>query len=841
MSRYLWRVLRAHLRQGRTLTLLTAGGVALGVASVLCVQILNRGALGAFEGSLQAISGESDLSVTGHLPTIPERIYPRVLAVPGVAAAWPFLRVDAALSERPDLFVEILGFDLFAPVRLPLDGHAELAAGPLSTPGWCAVTPELAGRMGWEVGDRFEVIAGADRVEMEVGALVDFRRVSPLASSRMMVMDIAQAQDLFDARGRLAQVEVQAAAGQDVAELADRLRAALGEGFTVATPEQRMGQAASLLGAFRLNLTALSLISVIVGVFLVHSSTHASLVRRRGEFGLLRSLGASRGQVLTVILVEVSLLGLLGTAVGIPVGYLAASANLERVSQTVENLYALEAIEHLEIPAWLLLVAAGIGIGGALVGAILPALDMARRDSRALLAAYTLHERAGKTSLRLFLAGSLLALGGVAWYVVLGIEGRFSGFAVALLVLIVIPLLTPSLVVRAGTVWRVRGLGLGYSIRSLTAQLRVSAFAVAALAVAVSMLVGITVMIASFRTTLDTWVGSTVRADVYLSSQGWRGGELGALPPELVTALAARPEVLAVDRLRRTLSDVGGRRVTVGAIDMGLSLPEERFALLQGEPAEAARQAREEGALLISEPLSRGVGVGRGDTIVLAGPEGPLSFPVAGVFYDYGNESGSVLLDLATMAQRFGPGDAHSIALYLQPDADAEQVSDAIRAAFPEMPLQVRSNRRLRADVLEVFDRTFAITRFLQAVCLLIAVCGVTLTLLVLARERVSELALYRALGARRRQILRIFLGKGVAMAGLGILLGSAAGGVLALVLVFGINRAWFGWTLRMHWPWGALLGQAVAILAAAALAALYPAARASRTPATELSREEVA
>ena len=122
----------------------------------------------------------------------------------------------------------------------------------------------------------------------------------------------------------------------------------------------------------------------------------------------------------------------------------------------------------------------------------------------------------------------------------------------------------------------------------------------------------------------------------------------------------------------------------------------------------------------------------------------------------------------------------------------------------------------------------------------MIAVCGITLMLLVLAREQVSELALYRSLGARRRQIFGVFVGKGLGMGSLGLLLGLGGGIALAAVLIFVINRAYFGWTIQVYWPWESMVQQGVTILGAAVLASLYPAFRASQVPATELSRDDL-
>lgn len=845
MRRYLLRTLAARLRSGRALFLLTLFGVALGVASVLSIQILNRNALGSFAGTVKAVSGEADLTVLGRGPALDERAYPRALGVAGVAGAWPVHRVNVALGGERESYLEIVGLDLFAPVRVPWQPRAGEDAvdftRALSQPGWVAVTPALAAERGWRVGDTLEVTSGSRRAQLSIGALVDFHRVSPLASRRLAVMDIGQSQRLFGSPGAISQLDVQLAAGADRQQVAARLERALGPAAQVVTPEQREARAAGLLSAFRLNLTALSLISLFVGAFLVYESTLASLVRRRAEFGLLRSLGAGRAQVLGLVLAEVGLLGALGVAVGLPLGYWVAAANVHSVSATLSNLYLLEEIESLALPPFIYLMAALVGIGGALAAALHPALEMSRRDTRSLLAAFSLHERIGTSAGRLALAGAaLVALAG-AWYVALGHGWRPAGFVLGLALLVAVPLGSP-LAIRLLTARLPAGrFGLGYGLRSVGARLQTTAFAVAALGVAVSMLVGITLLIGSFRRTVELWVGKTAQADIYISPESWARGRAGATTdPGLVAALEAQPGVRAADRLRQVFVTVDGRRIALGGLDAALPGGESRVVLLQGEPGEAFRRLRDEGAVLIGEPLARKARLGRGDTLAVYGPRGRLALPIAGVYADYTTETGSATMDLRWMARLLGPGPVNNVALYLEPGLDVEAAVGDLRARFADAPLRIRSNRALRDEILKIFDQTFAVTRLLQAMSLLIAVCGVALSLLVLARERVSELALYRALGARRRQIFAVFVGKGLGMGLLGLCLGGAGGAGLALVLVYLINRAYFGWTIQMHWPWGALAGQAATILAAAALASLYPALRASRTPATELTRDDL-
>jgi putative ABC transport system permease protein len=836
------RALVAQVRAGPMLFLLAVLGVALGVAAVLSIQILNQNALGAFAGSVEAVSGGAALSVVGSGPELPERILPHVMAERGVQAAVPLYRIDVALAltvtDRREGTLEVVGTDVFAPARSAWRLSPTDLAAPLRVPGWVAVSPALAAEMGWKLGDGFEVSSGSRRVRLTVGALIDFQRTTPLASRRLAVMDLAQVQALLGEPGRLQQIDVFARAGASVPELASRLQARLGPGFRLVTPEQRSSEASGLLAAFRLNLTALSLVSLLVGVFLVYASVQAALLRRREELGVLRSLGATREQVVAVILGEASLLGLLGTGLGIPLGIAAARANVGTVSGTLQNLYLLEAIERVELSPWLVALAAGAGLAGAAAGALLPALDVSRRDPRALLAGHALQEPARRRAGRLAAAGWGL-LAGVALAALTVWHGRpASGFAVAGAVLVAVALSSGWLLQVGGRHWKPRRLSLAYGARALSSRPQTAAVAVGALATATSMLAAITVMVGSFRKTVDVWLGQTLRADVYVTTPSWRQARSEArLSPEVMELLARQPGVRAVDRQRQFFGHSRGRRISIAGFDSALPEAGARVALLAGDPGRVPEALRR-GAVLVSEPLARKAHLRVGDAVPIDTPAGEAGFPVAGVYHDYGADSGAVLMDLEVLAARFGPDQPSNAALYLAPGADAQAMVDRLRGELSGHALVIRSNQRLRQEALGIFDQTFAVTRLLQGMALLIALAGVTLALLVLARDRAAELALHRALGATRGQVFGMFLGQGLAIALDGIVLGAAGGVGLALALVFLVNRDTFGWTIDLYWPWSALLGEAGAILAAAALASVYPALRASQSPALELSRD---
>ncbi|MDE0027942.1 MAG: ABC transporter permease, partial [Deltaproteobacteria bacterium] len=500
MVRYFYRTVTAHWRTNPVLYALTVLGVALGVASVISIRILNQSAVASFAAGVHTIGGAADVVVTGKGGTLPDSAYPLVRGTPGVAAAWPVFETTVAVQGRPGTFARLLGVDLLAPapdLQQAFSGFAPGAAA-VGGRGWAAVTPELARAMGWVPGDRFKVRDGAGVRDLRVGALIDFERWGAPGNRRALVMDIAGAQSLFGGAGTLHRIGVTAAEGADLAALAARIEDRLGGRADAVTPAERTGQARELLGAFRLNLTAMSLVSLMVGTFLVFSSMRACLVWQRREFGVLRSLGSTPGQVLALILGEAALLGVVGVVIGIFAGYWTAVWNLEAVSSTLTNVYMLREIESLEVSRGTLALAVFAGLGGALSGTLLPALDVWRRDTRTLLDTLPAQSATMAGVRVLFRLGLVLVVGALAWYWLIGWRWRLTGFVLSTAVMLCLPLLAPWLVQRLTARVRIPDFGFRYGVRSLGATLANTSFSVSSLAMAVCLLVGITLLVESF-------------------------------------------------------------------------------------------------------------------------------------------------------------------------------------------------------------------------------------------------------------------------------------------------------------------------------------------------------
>ena len=855
MIRLLLRAAPARFRAAPALGALPVLAIALGAGAVLSVQLLNRAALETLDAGLEVISGGADLVVTGLVEeagSVPDEAWPAVLATPGVRRAAPVIRLAGLRvgtfdreASVPGWGVDIVSgsFDFAGS-----EGGEGTLAPDVFFSGGIVLPGRVADRLGVDPLD--PVWIGLD------GAGAAGRRPTLVAGTyadedgrASAFLDLGYAQAV---RGRpgLDRIEVSLAEGSDV-EAIRRALSTRTPGVRIEASGTLRAEGAELFSAFRLNLLALSAVSLLVAAFLVYASVRAALAARRQEIGLYRALGASRRRVGVVLLGEVLLMALAGAALGIPVGALAAGASLDRVSATISNLYLLERIEGLTISPQIVLLAALVAVAAALAGAAPQVFAETSRAPVTLLApgraslspARRRFWRLGPPAAGAALIGAAVwaALDPASWPALPG-----SGFGAAGALLIGAALLPDAVIRLAAGLRAGENSAVGRGILAALREPGSTGPPAAALVVAVAMLVGVSSLIGSFRATLDDWLGETLAADIYVSRAGGAGGarsiasERRALSAEVLAATAADPDVRDRDLLRALRIRLEGRPVAVLGVDAHLGWAGDRFSILGDR--EAALAGFGKGELLVSEPLARRLGLEAGAALSLPAATADRPLRVAGIYRDYGNEQGALFLDRTLMNTLYPPepgtpAPVHGAALYLWEGADRTAVATRLERALGT-GANVVDNAALRSRALDVFDQTMAVTGLLRVFALVIAALGVGLFLWTLVRERAPEVALNRALGATRRQVAGGLLGRTLVIIGISLLIGGGAGAVLTLLLVRVVNPAWFGWSLALHWPLGVLAAQAAAVVLAGLLAAVLPARLASRLDATALRQE---
>ena len=474
----------------------------------------------------------------------------------------------------------------------------------------------------------------------------------------------------------------------------------------------------------------------------------------------------------------------------------------------------------------------------SLLAAFVPAQEAAAvPPTAALRGADQLETRTGLPR-RLLWAPAILLLAGF-WFSTRGpVNGLpLYGYASALSIIFGASFLVPIVliaVVRALVPFARRRLQVEdwLAVANLSAAVPRLSISVAALAVALSMTVAIAVMIGSFRETVSYWIGQTLQADLFISPGARQQPGVGeTLSPELLTIVSDTPGVAAVDRFRTVEIPYGNTIIRVGGGDFTVVL--SHGSLLFKAPADA--RARMQAAIgtngvVVSEAFTLKQGCGVGDTIQLPTDHGTVPFRIAAVYYDYSNDRGVVMMDRATFERHFDDRSINGITVYLQPGVEPDEARSRLLATIGDRhQVFINTNRMLRAEVLRIFDSTFAITYALEIIAILVAMLGVSGTLLTLVLERERELTILRLVGTGRTQIRRMVVGEALVIGAVSQGIGLVVGLVLSLLLIYVINVQSFGWTIQFHLPIAFAVQSTLLILISTALAGLYPAYRASR------------
>lgn len=841
-----WRgVSRDRLR-----SLITILGVALGVAVVLAIRLANDAVLESFRNSLDHVAGKSRLQVTAGELGFDETLFPIVAGTPGVSRAVPVLQAITPVAGLPGEVLLVLGVDVLtdADVR-GYRGPTPQLADPLqllTEPDAILLTERFARAHGFSVNGRIQLHTPTGSKTFVIRGLLADQGAARTMDGQFAVLDIAAAQLHFGKLGRLDRVDLLLDGHADPNRVAATLRQRLPPEITVERPEARNAQVEQMLASFQLNLFVLSLIALFVGVFLVHNTMSVSVVRRRQHIGILRSLGVSRDQVLLTVAAEGSLIGLLGSALGVALGILLARGTLAAVSQTISSLYAFVRPGQVHVPPTLILEAALLGCGTAMLSSVLPALEAATFTPRETMAAASLERRHHPWLLACTGFGLALAAYGLAQ----GhpVAGRpFLGYGAALSLLLGTTLLCPAflLVFQRGLAVSLTGsrlLAWRVATGNLGRGLRRNAVTIGAMVIGLAMLVSVSTMIQSFRKTVEVWIQQTIRADLYLSraTRLVKGADT-RLPAGTLEEVRRIPGVAEVDGFRGVrVEDGHGGRFLLGAGDFEVMARRGRLLFRRGDSAAILREAGLQDGLIVSETFAERYRLKEGDEVTLHPPGQTVRLRIAGVYYDYTTEGGLAVMDRSLFQRLWRDPWLTSIVVYLSPGADPQSVrGDILRRLSSREEFVVFSNRELKARILEIFDQTFAVTYALEVVALVVAALGILNTLMASALERTREIGVLRSLGFTRGGVQRTILCEAAFMGALANLLGALSGVALSLILIYVINKQSFGWTIRFTFPARLIAEYAVLTLVASLAAGCFPAWRASRLPIAEAVRYE--
>ena len=847
------RLVRRSLAQRFLQSTLLLVGVALGVAMVIAIDLANSAASQAFSLSARSVRGRASHSITGGPGGLPTALYTQLRRETGLRKVAPVISEQVRVDGLGERSLRLLGVDPFAeaPFRDYLsDGQNadyQAFARLLGEPGLVLLSQPMAARYGVAPGDSLTLRSGDRLATIQVaGLLQPSSRVSAQALDDLLLTDIATAQEFLGRPGYITRIDLLLPDDQELGPL----RALLPPGVALRAAQEDNDSLSQMTAAFEISLESLSLMALVVGVFLIYNTVVFSVVQRRPLIATLRALGASRRQVFAFILGEALFAGAVGTLAGLGLGLIFGRVTVALVTQTISDLYFTVNVQGLPVAPQTLLRGVVAGLLASVGAACLPALEATRTPPAGAMLRSGLEQRARRLLPRASAAAVILAvLGGV----LLRLPGDNIRLAFIALTAFIIggALLSPlglNLLLRGLTplTGRLFGVSGRMAPRAVLRSLSRSAVAVAALTVAVSVIVGVGMMIGSFRSAVANWLDVTLGADIYVSTTLFAGnrssGDTQDIDPAILDELQALPGVARTAWVRSVAVAAPDYPqlplVNLDVVSDDVSQGKRRYAWLQ---VPHAWQALGAGQLLVSESFAfrRGIGPAN-DRLTLLTDRGPQTFPVVGVYYDYSTDQGAVLMDAAVYRTYYDDPWISSAALFLEAGAFPDALLNRLREeTLVGKNLLARANSELRADVFELFERTFLITGALQLLATGVAFIGILSALLALQLEHTRQYGVLRACGMVPAQLWRYTLLQTGLMGATAGALSLPIGMLVALVLVTVVNLRSFGWALAVTLQPETLATAFAVALGAALLAGVYPAWRLGRLATALALRSE--
>ncbi len=842
-------ILRPMVRE-KTRTALTVAGIAVGVAVVVAIQLSNQSALRAFRDSVDAVAGRANYQIVGESGTIGQDVLLRLQPLwdAGLRFA-PVIEINGVLepSQQPIL---ILGVDLLSDIHFRDYRFARILTSPaagertrateyfeLFRPDSVVIPAPFAREHGLKIGMPLSLNALGQSRPMVVRGILEARGPATAFNGSVAVCDIATAQKAFGLRGVVSRIDL-LVPDRNSAEIVSRIGKALPPGARLERPSRRNERVEKMLRAFRVNLFALAGIALLVGMFLVYNTVLISILRRRRDVGIVKTIGVSPRQVFFAFLGEGLLFGVIGSALGILLGDALASGILRLIGRTINELYFTSQPEAVVLTPGVIALAVAVGVTLSLISAIQPSLEAARVQPTILIRA-GLQQRLTPTRTRTLALWAALAFAcGVGTSFLPPVGGvAVAGYIAVLFVVIGFSLLAPAVVrgtsqVVAAPMRSIFGVAGQLAAASLPASLRRTSVASAALSLAIGMMVAVGVMVGSFRTTVDIWINQTVSSDLWLRpSKALTNASVSLFPPAIIDDLKRVRFIAAIDPVHGRDVIYGDSLVSVGSGDFGVAA---RFGNLPmttpRSSGRALQNALARDGVVISESFAIKFHKSVGEVVNLPTAHGIRSYPITGIYRDYSNDRGVVVMDRALYIRSYDDAAINTVVVYLRPGVDRDAARRELERTFaPKYHAFAMSNASIRREVMKIFDQTFMITYALLAVAIVVAVLGIVNTLAALILERTRELALLRVGGLSLNQLRGMMVLESALLGLSSVVVGIVMGYALSYVLIYVINKQSFGWTIEFHTPVALLAGSLLLTFMAAIAAGLVPARMASR------------
>lgn len=831
-----WPYLRRHVLRW----VLTVAGIVLGVAVFIAMHTADRSVFAAFDKTIDQIAGATQLQVTAGDFGFDESLLERVQSVPEVGVAVPVIEstVETKLPNQGNIL--ILGTDMTSDRGLRdyelKDADEAIIDDPLvfiAQPDSVMITKEFAARNNLQVNSKLPLVTLDGEKQFTVRGIMSSAGMTQAFNGNLAVMDIYAAQHELGRGHRFDRIDVRARDGVTVERCQQALKAALGPGLDVEPPSARGRQFEALLQGYSTALFISSLFAVIVGMFIIYNSFAIAVTHRRSEIGILRALGATRGQIQRLFFLESLVAGVLGSALGAGLGIFIAWAISGYMSSTLEQVsgYA-QSVGQLQIDPQLIAAGIIIGIVTSIIAAWIPARNAARVDPvQALQKGKYQVLSAGENRRRRWMALILFLLSLGCLFLSDSRPFFYTGFISMMAACL---LLTPALTLVLARILRpilkaLWPVGGTLAADSLAQAPRRTSTTVSALMLSLAMVVGFGGFTHSFYSAINEWIDTALNPDFFVSS-GTNFKLNATFPSGVASVIEAVPGVAQVQLVRNSRVMYGRIPVLVIATETAKAGKTTHRIATAGNIEEMNALTAEGKAVMVSDSFATIHGLHLHDSVSLPTPSGLLTLPIAGIVRDYSDFQGSVFIDLEVYRKWWNDDTANVARIYAQKgenlDALRQRVTNALTG---HQRLLVLTNDEVRVWIMQLLDNWFSMTYNQIAVAILVAVLGIVNTLTVSITDRRRELGVMQAVGGLRNQIRHTIWIEALSIGVIGLILGAAVGAINLYYLLGMVKRDLGGIDLDYIFPVAFMLAMVPTILGAAFVSSIGPAESAVR------------
>ena len=844
MLRLIRKISVPQLRASWGRTLLVIGGVAIGVALIAAINVINTTVLTNFQRTLESIAGPAELEVlfgTGEIG-FAETVLDTVRTHPDVQVAIPVVRGAVRRAGDAGEALQLLGVDLtdedaLRRYRVALTTDRTEWLEWLNDPRAIALTRDFVAAHALGIGKTVELVTPHGKQRFTIRGILEPDGLARAFGSELAVMDLPAAQRLLAKQGRLDQIEIVLRDGSQVAAAQQRLQAVVPPSLTVQPPLQRGAQYEQILRSFQTMLLSVSLLCLVAGTYIIYNTTSTAAVHRAFVMGNLRLIGADARQLFSLLIAESLLLGALGSTLGLGAGILLARALTNVVSRSMGIVFQLDfAADRMSVDPWHLAAIALLGVLTAPLASYVPARRLAARDPLAVVRP-DVHDAPDPVPARRLVALwiALLVVCGAAFCfeverqsIAWGNFGSTLWFASS--IVIAVPLVSACSGLLSRLLSRISPAAGRMAAESLFRSPTRTGVTAAAITLVLTVAIGLATLTQSLRQSASKYYqdGGYLLGDVVVSAATTEGGWLETpLPESLAGEISGLPGVRSVETARALPGftyrhERGLDRVTLLGLSDGL-LADTHYGAwwyVEGQAESAARALQAGAGVNVSVAFADRFRKHVGDRLDLDTPSGRVTLPIVGVVRDYMSDRGTITVNRRLLADDWNDRAVNRFSVFLAAGARAEDVQERIKALLgSRYLLKVLLPAGMVRYHVDKIDQAFAFTDAIQLLIAVVTVAGIFDLLVAAIWERRRELALWRVIGADDSILQRAIIAESATIGGFGVTLGIIVGILTAFIWIRVHFRYLFGFYLEYAFDSRAMATDVLMIVAMTMLA----------------------